>query len=213
MAQAQPAKLSNAEWAALSQKVADEFGNLFADAEAFLGAAGQRVAKAALKSVSMKSEIKVQDLTALLVLADLAGREKVLLDGAESLRAVPFTGNVNIYEPIRLTFCGAARRSELNGSSDSPFSALIKLPGLDESAEGEQLLRERADGGVLEPPSESDAGQATSSIPQHIINTCMAVQELWLLWVLGGSQKWPRQRIDEELESAATILRRLNAIV
>ncbi|MGL5248572.1 MAG: hypothetical protein ACRC8U_10285, partial [Brooklawnia sp.] len=65
----------------------------------------------------------------------------------------------------------------------------------------------------LEPPSESDAGQATSSIPQHIINTCMAVQELWLMWVLGGSQKWPRQRIDEELESAATILRRLNAIV
>lgn len=99
MAQAQPAKLSNAEWAALSQKVADEFGNLFADAEAFLGAAGQRVAKAALKSVSVKSEIKVRDLTALLVLADLAGREKELLDGAESLRAVPFTGNVNIYEP------------------------------------------------------------------------------------------------------------------
>lgn len=213
MSPAQPEKLSTAEWAELSENITAEFQQLFAEADEYLGKAGVRAVQSALKSLSMKSESKVRNLTALLALADLAGHGAVLLSGADALRAVPFTGNVTIYEPIRLTFCGAARRAELEGGSKDPFAGLIELPGVDESAQGQDLLAQRASGLLLRPPSESGAGEATSSIPQHIIITCMAVQELWLMWVLGGSQKWPRQRIDEELESAATILRRLNAIV
>lgn len=209
--------LSNEEWKSLSETIKVEFERLFADADTFLGKAGLRFVNTALKSVSVKAGASVNNLTALLVLADLAGRGDILLAGAEALRAVPFTGNVTVYEPIRQVICGAARRAQINGESGEPFISQITLPGLEQWSDTpgskDELILGRLDGELLEPPSQNKTIDEVTQPSYHIFNTSITVHELWLMWAFGGSQEWPRERIDSELEAAAKILRRCSAIM
>jgi hypothetical protein len=209
--------LSNAEWKELSQSVTDEFMQLFAGADTFLGKGGLRFLETSLKSVSVKSEKCVGNLTALLALADLAGRGDVLMTGAKILLAVPFTGNVTVYEPIRQVMCGATRRARIDGVSDEPFASAIKLPNLELWPEKlelrDRLLVERANGHLLNLPSEDMSIHEVSAPSYHIYNTSIAIHELWLMWVFGGGEDWPLARIDAELDAAAKIMRKVTAII
>lgn len=209
--------LSNAEWKELSANITTEFEQLFADAGTFLGKGGLRFLEKSLKSVSVKSERSVHNLTALLALADLAGRGDVLMAGAKVLLAVPFTGNVTVHEPIRQVKCGATRRARINGVSDEPFASAITLPNLEIWPEKlelrDALLVLRANGDMLNPPSEDMTIHEVSAPSYHIENTSIAVRELWLMWIFGGGEDWPLTRIDTELDVASKIMRQFKAII
>jgi hypothetical protein len=199
------------DWNALTAQVAGRFRALFADD--FLGPAGVRRVSSVLKTVSLNGPRKMEELTSLLVMADLAGHGDVLLVGAEALRPVPFTGNVSNYEPIRQIFCGAVRRAELTGADAAPYREMMSLPERGEPGPPikDGLIRQRAAGLLLKPPSKSAAVQATSG-SHHIATVAIAVRELYLMWAFDGSFRWPRKKIDVEIDAAAAILRNLSAL-
>ncbi|MEJ7647758.1 MAG: hypothetical protein WKF57_01730 [Nakamurella sp.] len=199
--------------AELTAAVSDRFTELFDGCGAYLGASGERRVTSVLKSVSLRGSRKIEDLAALPVLADLAGRTDVFLGCVEALRPVPWTGDYSIYEPIRQLFCGAMRRAELSGMDPAPYRSMITLPetGSPGDPSSTSELKSRATGDVWKRLlAGTEPGDRTGAYGLAV--TCMEVLELYVAWALGGSFRFSRKKIDGEIDIAAGWLREMRAI-
>lgn len=197
----------------LTAAVSGRFTELFEGCGEYLGPLGERRVTSVLKSVSLRGNRKIEELTSLPVLADLAGRPDVFLGCVEALRPVPFTGDFSIYEPIRQLFCGAMRRAELDGRDPAPYRSMISLP--EAGAPGDPAptsqIKSRAGGSAWKRLGGSSASTERSGTHGLAI-TCMAVRELYLMWAFGGTFLFSRKKIDKEIDIATGQLRELRAI-
>ena len=197
----------------LTAAVALRFVDLFDGCGDYLGPLGERRVASVLRSVSLRGHRRMEELSSLPVLADLAGRPDVFLGCVEALRPVPWTGNYSIYEPIRQLFCGAVRRTELDGGDPTPYRSMISLP--ETGAPGEPApssnIRSRTGGSAWKRGSGSSPTTERSGIHGLAI-TCMSVRELYVMWAFGGTFLFSRKRIDKEIATATFQLRELRAI-
>lgn len=165
-------------WKARAAAATEQLTDVFEDCEDHLGPVGVRRVRSALSSVSLTSHQTVEELSSLLVLADLADRADVFFGGLEVLRPVPWTGDYSAYEPIRR--CSAARRAERTDLDPAPYRDMISLPELGAPAPPSPIaeIRSRASGSMLNQlrtraakaetsvthPSPSPASKSASSI-------------------------------------------------
>lgn len=198
---------------ALTATVTERFTELFDGGEEFLGPLGQRRVRSVLTSVSLRGYRKMEELTSLPVLADLAGRPDVFLGCVEALRLMPWTGDYSVYEPVRQLFCGAMRRAELEGTDPAPYRSMISLPELGHPGEPvrNQNIKSRAAGMVWKRMVASSATNEKTGTYGLAI-TCLHVRVLYLAWAFGGSLFFTRAKIDGHIEAATTLLRELRAI-
>lgn len=197
----------------LTTAVAGRFAELFDGCGEYLGPLGERRVASVLKSISLRGHRRMDELTSLPVLADLAGRSDVFLGCVEALRAVPWTGDYSIYEPIRQLFCRAMRRAELDGTDPGHYRSMISLP--ENGAPGDPApssqIKSRAGGSAWKRLSASSSTIELSGT-HGLAVTCLAVRELYLMWAFGGTFMFSRKKIDSEIDAATGRLRELRAI-
>ena len=149
------------------------------------------------------------------MLFDLAGFPQVLLDGSRALRAVPFTGDYTLYDPVQQVTCCAYRRAvKLGGDDAGEFEPYLSFAEHD-GAPGPRVIQTPERNRLsADQPNTADQivwnGQKPNA--NAIANTLSGVAELGFLWAFGGSERWPLDEVDREIAAGADLLRVMGVI-
>lgn len=123
-----------------------------------------------------------------------------LAELAEICRGIPFTGNYGIWDPVRAALSMSYRGLTIERDA--------------RAAEVERHLSFAENGEVPGPPITTGAmanrlngllistfrREFTRPMSLPVFSYLIAKQrELMIMWAFGGSEVWPRERIDEEL--------------
>lgn len=113
---------------------------------------------------------------------------------------IPITGNYGLWEPARanVALCSRAAHKFSDAHADQ-FEQFVCWPENGEKS-GPVLLTtpaiNRANGVVVEQLRTDFTPPLNRAELSH---TIARIRELGVMWVLGGSQRWPRTRIDDEI--------------
>ncbi|WNG79974.1 hypothetical protein C6A86_017055 [Mycobacterium sp. ITM-2016-00316] len=162
---------------------------------------GQQIVDRAMKKGTVGGDVGMQLLFEPAMLLSLVAGSDVLYELAAVAKDIPFIGNHNQWLPAGATIAAAYRALSLAGDPRAPDVELwLSLPE-NESAPGPPVIhdamRNRLNG-VLVEQIRSDTYVAPLKLPQfsYVIGK---LRELSVMWAFGGSEKWPRERIDEEI--------------
>lgn len=202
------------DWKAETARVQGGFEEIFGDADRYMGKLGLKLRDSVLRNVGLQGDQKVIGLTALAVLADLAGEAPPFFQATDVLMQVPFTGNQTIYEPIRQLICGAYRRAEPGSAEQQKYRRMITIAVPDNPPHEpvlDDLDRKRANGLLLER-SAAEFADVSPTIGILRGAVCNEVLELYLMWAFGGGQEWPMAAIDSEIDYCSEIVRKMTGI-
>lgn len=200
--------LTAAQWKTLTATVLDELGRWYEPRSADLAPAGRKITADALSRGGLRGGVQVRHLfEPAVLLAPTEPLERMFQLG-DICRQVPFTGNYGIWEPIRATFATITRRCLMAGDSRSAmYEQLVCWPENGERP-GPIVLTppavNRTNGLIVERLRSDFSPPLRRQEFSHIIER---IRELTVMWVLGGSERWPRRRIDVELDQMALLVR------
>jgi hypothetical protein len=132
------------------------------------------------------------------VLLSLIAPADVMYELAGVARDIPFIGNYNQWLPASATIAAAYRVLAVGADPRTrEIEALLALPG--HGASGDAMTNRLQ--GRLVDQIRSDAYAPPLKLPQFSY-AIGRLRELSVMWAFGGSESWPRERIDAEIAVA-----------
>lgn len=206
---------SRQQWVQITEMAAERIKSVVTESGADLPPLGEQFVEGALAKFKASAARPTQDLAFALILHDLAGSGQVLLEGSRALRAVPFTGDYTLYDPIqRLTCCAYRRAVELGGADAAEFEQYLSFAEHD-GAPG-PLVIQGPERNRLSAENHNTATQIAWNGKRPnanaIANTLSGVAELGFVWAFGGSDRWPRPTVEKEIAASTELLRTMDVI-
>lgn len=156
---------------------------------------GQQIAKRAVLKGTVGGDVGMQLLFEPAMLLSLVAPADVMYELSTVARNIPFIGNYNQWLPASATIAAAYRVLDLNGDPRAvEVEECLKMPG--HGAPGEAMgarLQGRRVGKI-----RSDVYLPPLKLPQFSY-AIERLRELSVMWAFGGSESWPRDRIDAEI--------------
>lgn len=156
---------------------------------------GQQVVDRAIKSGTVGGDVGMQLLFGPAMLLSLVGPADAMYELAAVAKDIPFIGNYNQWLPASATIAAAYRALAVTGDPRAPdIEAWLALPGHGGSGDA---MANRLQGRIVEQ-IRSDAYASPLKLPQlsYVVGR---LRELSVMWAFGGSESWPRERIDAEI--------------
>lgn len=194
----------------LNTMAKSRLGVLYQQAGGFFSARGQKIVEQAIGKGTVGGENGMYRFFAPAILLSLNGHSELLYETAGVARDIPFIGDYS-----RWTWAGSVIACAFR---------VLTRHGDPRAIEVEQWLSIPDNGGLPGPPvinkpminklsgiklnyyiRDSADYRAPLTQPQASIMICK-VSELSVMWAFGGSDTWPRTRIDEELDTARQLL-------
>lgn len=183
---------------------------LYREAGGFFTARGHKIVQRAIEKGTVGGETGMHRLFEPAILLSLSNEKDVLYGTAVVARNIPFIGDYGLWNKSGSTIAGAFRVLRQHGDARADeVEQWLSIPqngGLPGPPVINKPMTNRLNGGLLDHYLErSVAYRLPLTLPQFagVIST---VSELVVMWAFGGSDTWPRTRIDEELEAARQLL-------
>ncbi len=148
-----------------------------------------------MKNGTVGGDVGMQLLFEPAMLLSLVASADVMYSLGEVAREIPFIGNYNQWLPASATIAAAYRVLAASGDPRTPeVEAWLALPGHGGSGEA---MTNRLQGSLV-AQIRSDAYAPPLKLPQlsYVIGR---LRELSVMWAFGGSESWPRDRIEGEI--------------
>lgn len=179
--------------AELNAAIKPRLSTFYDQSAPLLSKRGQQIVDRAMKKGTVGGDVGMQLLFEPAMLLSLVGGGDVLLELAAVAKDIPFIGNYNQWLPASATIAAAYRVLILAGDPRAAdVESCLALPG---HGGDSPAMANRLDGRLAEQ-IRSDAYAAPLKLPQlsYVIGK---LRELSVMWAFGGSETWPRERIDD----------------
>ncbi|ORA55181.1 hypothetical protein [Mycobacteroides franklinii] len=162
---------------------------------------GNKVVDRAIAKGTVGGDVGMQLLFEPAMLLSLVADTDSMYELAESARDIPFIGNYGLWSPCEATIAATYRVLAIaDDSRATEVESWLSLPengGMPGPPVVHQAMTNRL-GGLLVEQIRSDVYSPPLNLPQfsYVIGK---LRELSSMWAFGGSESWPRMRIDEEI--------------
>jgi hypothetical protein len=129
------------------------------------------------------------------MLLSLTEQRDAMHELATIAKDIPFIGNYNQWLPASATIAAAYRGLTLG--ADPRAAEVQQWPSLPGHGGGTEAMTDRMNGSVVEQ-IRSDGYEPPLKLPQFTY-VIANLRELSVMWAFGGSEIWPRERIDESI--------------
>lgn len=183
---------------------------LYREADGFFTARGQKIVQQAIEKGTVGGETGMYRLFAPALLLSLSRETDALYGIAVVAKDIPFIGDYSRWSLAESAIAGAFRVLTQHGDARAnEVEQWLSIPqngGLPGPPVINKAMINRLGGGVLDYYIRDTSDyRAPLRAPQA--STMIAkVSELVVMWAFGGSDTWPRTRIDEELDAARRLL-------
>jgi len=166
-----------------------------------LSKSGQRIVDRAMKRGTVGGDVGMQMLFEPAMLLSLVADSDVLYELAAVAKDIPFIGNHDQWLPAGATIAAAYRALALCGDPRADDVELwLSLPE-NEGVPGPPVVHDAMKNrlnGLLVEQIRSESYAPPLKLPQfsYVIGK---LRELSVIWAFGGSEAWPRERIDLEI--------------
>lgn len=165
---------------------------------------GQQIVDRAMKKGTVGGDVGMQLLFEPAMLLSLVASADVLYELAAVAKDIPFIGSRNQWPPASSTIAAAYRALTVGGDPRADDVELwLSLPendGVPTPSVVHDAMKNRLNGAPVEQ-IRSDAYAPPLKLPQfsYVIGK---LRELSVMGAFGGSETWPRERIDEKTAAA-----------
>ncbi len=188
-------RFSTTQMAELNGAIKQRLSTLYDQSAPLLSARGQQVVDQAIKKGTVGGDVGMQLLFEPAMLLSLVASGDVLYELAAVAKDVPFIGNYNQWLPASATITAAYRvLTDAGDPRAADVESWLALPGHG----GESSAMTNRLNGLLVEQIRSGAYTSPLKLPQfsYVIGK---LRELSVMWAFGGSETWPRERIDDEI--------------
>lgn len=194
----------------LNTMASSRLDTLYREADGFFTPRGQKLVEQAMKKGTVGGDTGMYRLFAPAILLGLGDYTDISYESAVVAKNIPFIGDYSrwdwaasvIASAFRvLTKHGDARADEVEQWLSIPQNGCQPGPPVIDK----QMIRRLSGNALKYYIRDSIDYRAPLTQPQASTMICK-VSELGVMWAFGGSDTWPRTRIDEELEAARQLL-------
>lgn len=163
------------------------------------------LSKKVLKKMSFKSSKDLDNMKDLCYWLYIYGYTEQLAQLYPTIFALSFSGNWNIWTPVELIYALIYYSSQ-NGNTEN--HAVISLEKIMQAENDEINIKRRCNGSLLETRENNVRESIQSGNKTDIRESLYAeMRELVLVYSLGGSEKYPLEKIKIRVEEIIGILR------
>lgn len=185
-------RFSTEQMAELNAAVKPRLATVYDQSAALLTKRGQHVVDRALRKGTVGGDVGMQLLFEPAMLLGLVAAEDVLYELAAVANDIPFIGNYNLWLPASATIATSYRVLAMGSDPRADdIEPWLSLPGHGGGAQATNRLN-----GLLVEQIRSDAYVPPLTLP-HFSYVIAKLRELSVMWAFGGSETWPRLRIDQ----------------
>lgn len=194
-------RFSTAQMADLNGEIKSRLHDLYEQSSSLLSKRGHGIVDRAIKKGTVGGDVGMQLLLEPAMLLSLVAKQDVLYGLAVVAKDIPFIGNYGLWSPCEATIAASYRHLTINGD---PRAADVELwlslpendghPGLPVI---HQAITNRLNGLLVEQ-IRSDPYAPPLKLPQYSY-VIAKLRELSVMWAFGGSEAWPRPRIDGQI--------------
>lgn len=183
---------------------------LYGEADGFFTARSQKIVQQAIEKGAVGGETGMFRLFAPAILLSLSDRAEISYETAAVAKDIPFIGDYTRWEWAGSAIAGAfrvlmqhgdARANEVEQWLSIPQNGGLSGPPVIDSA-----VTNRLNGRVLRHYLNRGVDYRVPLTQPQFAGVIARVSELVVMWAFGGSDTWPRTRIDEELDAARQLL-------
>ncbi|WP_188588271.1 hypothetical protein [Gordonia jinhuaensis] len=208
MAESVITRLSGQAWKVLNAELIPQVTEIYDTARPRFSARGLKIVDRSTATGSFGGDTACATLCEPAMVGALAGDTDMLYRVSQVMREVPFTGDFWTWEPIRGVHAATVRL--LESAADprvdevSGYLSFADNGGEVGPPQFNQAMKNRLEGGLL--THFQTAGYARPlKLPQFSYFMRRA-SELEVMWAFGGSDAWPRTRLDQELRASRELV-------
>lgn len=175
--------------------------DLYEQSSSLLSKRGHGIVDRAIKKGTVGGDVGMQLLFEPAMLLSLVATQDVLYGMAVVAKDIPFIGNYGLWSPREATIAASYRLLTISGDPRAADVELwLSLPENDGHPAPpviHQAMTNRLNGLIVEQ-IKSDAYSSPLKLPEFSY-VIAKLRELSVMWAFGGSERWPRPEIDEEI--------------
>lgn len=187
--------------AELNGAIKPRISALYDRSSSLLSKRGRQIVDRAIKKGTVGGDVGMQLLFEPAMLLSLVAPPDVLYELAAVAKDIPFIGNYNQWLPASATIAAAYRiltvHSDTRAGEVELWLSLPENDGVPAPPIIHQAMTNRLNGLLVEQ-IRSDTYTPPLKLPQFSY-VIAKLRELSVMWAFGGSDSWPRPRIDEEI--------------
>jgi hypothetical protein len=193
-----PSKVQNAE---VNDAIKNRLSAIYGGAEELFSPRGRKIVDRAIAKGTVGGDSGMELLFEPAMLLSLNASPATMWELADVARDVPFVGKYTLWSPVRATLAASYRVLAQRGDARaSDVELWLSLPE-NGSVAGPPVIHEamqnRLRGDLL-----NHFNQVSYEPPLKLPQLAFVIgklRELSVLWAFGGSEVWPRRRIDDEI--------------
>ncbi|MGR6978370.1 hypothetical protein [Mycobacteroides abscessus] len=194
-------RFSTAQMAELNGEIKPRLHDLYEQCSSLLSKREHGIVDRAIKKGTVGGDVGIQLLFEPAMLLSLVATHDVLYGLAAVAKDVPFIGNYGLWSPCEATIAASYRLLTISGDPRATDVELwLSLPEND-GHPGPPVIHVAMTNrlnGLLVEQIRSDVYKPPLTLPQFSY-VIAKLRELSVMWAFGGSDSWPRTRIDAEI--------------
>ncbi|WP_078311280.1 MULTISPECIES: hypothetical protein [unclassified Mycobacterium] len=187
--------------AEINGEIKPRLSDLYEQSSWLLSKRGHQIVDRAIKKGTVGGDVGMQLLFEPAMLLSLVATQDVLYGLAVVAKDIPFIGNYGLWSPCEATIAAVHRLLTIGGDPRAADVELwLSLPengGHPGPPVIHQAMTNRLNGLLVEQ-IRSDTYTPPLKLPQFSY-VIAKLRELSVMWAFGGSDSWPRTRIDGEI--------------
>lgn len=194
-------RFSTARMTELNASIKPRLSAVYEQCKPLLSGRGHKIVERAVAKGTVGGDVGMQTLFEPAMLLSLVADGSSMYELAEVARSIPFIGNYGLWSPCEAIIAAAYRvLTPANDPRRSQVESWLSLPendGMPAPPVIHQAMANRLKGLLVEQ-IQSDVYAPPLKLPQfsYMIGK---LRELSTMWAFGGSDTWPRTRIDEQI--------------
>lgn len=189
--------------AELNDAIKPRLADVYDRCAPLLSKRGQQIVDRALKKGTVGGDVGMQTLLEPAMLVSLVVDGDAMYELAEVAKDIPFIGDYGLWAPCESVIAAAYRVLSVSGDPRADeVQSWLSLPengGVAGTPVVHQAMANRL-GGLLVEQIRSNAYVSPLKLPQFTY-VIAKLRELSVMWAFGGSEAWPRERIDGAIEA------------
>ncbi|MBN3511989.1 hypothetical protein JYB55_24470 [Mycolicibacterium septicum] len=183
---------------------------LYREAGGFFTPRSQKLIDQEVKKGTVGGDAGMARLFTPAILLSLSDDSEILYETAAVAKDIPFIGDYTRWEWAGAAIAGAFRvltqHGDVRANEVEQWLSLPQNGGLSGPPVIDSAVTNRLDGRVLRHYLNRGADYRVPLTQPQFAGVIARVSELVVMWAFGGSDTWPRTRIDEELDAARQLL-------
>ncbi|CAM3793056.1 hypothetical protein H7J08_00770 [Mycobacterium frederiksbergense] len=179
----------------LNREIKPHLSAIYDRSASLFSTRGHQIVDRAMKKGTVGGEVGMQLLFEPAMLLSLTEQRDAMHELATIAKNIPFIGNYNQWLPASATIAAAYRGLTLGADPRAAeVQQWLSLPG---HGGGTEAMTNRLNGLVVEQ-IRSDTYAPPLKLPQFSYAVAK-LRELSVMWAFGGTEAWPRERIDDAI--------------